>query len=399
MASEGSREIEAARKRLAAAKSQVSASSENVQSVKEMITKMMEGAQSQLARAKKEAKEAETMLKDAEKRWEVINIDMDSDDDKTNDGGSKKKRKGSSNKDGGCKKRRKVSQKGNNNITIVQPDSSNRGNNTTTDGQTISNGSSSALGTQSNNSGSGRGVGRSETVITTASIVPRKISVEGCGSSEVNGIYTLSKTLHRDSLLYHKMGKWEGNQVKFVIYRHKATNFWRIARWDASVNKSTFHGMYVCLHNANPLTPPEKGWTPLEPSLHPAPTCTPVGLSNLCIGYIVVAGCGVSELNAIYTRTDESCYGSPVYTCVYTKGVSIGEKQQGLGESVTFQIYRRTVQQQDYWYIGISGSNSFYRAPVGDNPKIPPKDGWGKIGSGVHPAPNLTHVSLGSKGE
>ena len=56
-ASEGSREIEAARKRLAAAKTQVS------------MTRTMLNA------AKKEDREATEMLKDAEKRWEVIDID------------------------------------------------------------------------------------------------------------------------------------------------------------------------------------------------------------------------------------------------------------------------------------------------------------------------------------
>ena len=56
-ASEGSREIEAARKRLAAAKTQVSM------------------ARTMLNEAKKEEREATEMLKDAEKRWEVIDID------------------------------------------------------------------------------------------------------------------------------------------------------------------------------------------------------------------------------------------------------------------------------------------------------------------------------------
>ena len=56
-ASEGSREIEAARKRLAAAKTQVSM------------------ARTMLNAAKKEEREATEMLKDAEKRWEVIDID------------------------------------------------------------------------------------------------------------------------------------------------------------------------------------------------------------------------------------------------------------------------------------------------------------------------------------
>ena len=88
MSSEGSREIEAARKRLAAAKAQVTVASNNI----EMITKMLEGAQSQLVTSQKEAKEAEAMLKDAEKRWEVIDVDSD-DDSKQGNEGSNKRRK------------------------------------------------------------------------------------------------------------------------------------------------------------------------------------------------------------------------------------------------------------------------------------------------------------------
>ena len=57
MTSEGCREIEAARKRLAAAKTQLSM------------------AGTMLNAAKKEEREATEMLKDAEKRWEVIDID------------------------------------------------------------------------------------------------------------------------------------------------------------------------------------------------------------------------------------------------------------------------------------------------------------------------------------
>ena len=71
MTSEGSREIEAARKRLTAAKTQASAASKH----KEMIAKLMQSANSMSDAADKEVEEAEIMLKDAEKRWDVIHID------------------------------------------------------------------------------------------------------------------------------------------------------------------------------------------------------------------------------------------------------------------------------------------------------------------------------------
>ena len=72
MSSEGSREIEGARKRLAAAKT------------------MMESAKALLNTAEKEYNEAQTALDEAEKRWEVIKID---DDDDTNPPKNNKRRK------------------------------------------------------------------------------------------------------------------------------------------------------------------------------------------------------------------------------------------------------------------------------------------------------------------
>ena len=81
MASEGSREIEAARKRLAAAKAQVSVASKNMAMAKTMLDT-----------AEKEAKEAAAMLKDSEKRWEVIEIDNDDDNIQKNEGSNKRRK-------------------------------------------------------------------------------------------------------------------------------------------------------------------------------------------------------------------------------------------------------------------------------------------------------------------
>mmetsp|Transcript_3874 Transcript_3874/g.6048 ORF Transcript_3874/g.6048 Transcript_3874/m.6048 type:complete len:237 (-) Transcript_3874:82-792(-) len=78
MTSEGSREIEAAKLRLATAEKQASSAVENMDSAKameEMAKKNMEIALSQLDASEKEVEEAETFLKEAEKRWEVIDVD------------------------------------------------------------------------------------------------------------------------------------------------------------------------------------------------------------------------------------------------------------------------------------------------------------------------------------
>jgi len=82
MSSEGSREIEGARKRLAAAKTQVSSAKEMMKSVKALLNT-----------AEKEFNEAQTALDEAEKRWEVIDIDMDDTDVSKNSSGSNKQRK------------------------------------------------------------------------------------------------------------------------------------------------------------------------------------------------------------------------------------------------------------------------------------------------------------------
>mmetsp|Transcript_14868 Transcript_14868/g.26257 ORF Transcript_14868/g.26257 Transcript_14868/m.26257 type:complete len:214 (-) Transcript_14868:122-763(-) len=66
MASEGSREIEAAKQRLAAANTQAASAA-----------KMMESAIAMSEAAQKEVKVAKTCLSDAEKRWEVINVVSD----------------------------------------------------------------------------------------------------------------------------------------------------------------------------------------------------------------------------------------------------------------------------------------------------------------------------------
>ena len=108
MSSEGSREIEAAKKRLATAKSQASFISKTLLTAKvaeESAKQMVEIAKNNLKKAKKtsneiqsqkqnadkEFKAAKKMLADAEKRWEVIAIDID--DEGSSKKQSSKKRK------------------------------------------------------------------------------------------------------------------------------------------------------------------------------------------------------------------------------------------------------------------------------------------------------------------
>lgn len=69
MSSEGSREIEAGKKRLAAA---------NAQSIS--TTTMFQLANTMMETAKKEVEDAELFLKEAEERWNVVDVDGDVDD-------------------------------------------------------------------------------------------------------------------------------------------------------------------------------------------------------------------------------------------------------------------------------------------------------------------------------
>jgi len=91
---EGRREIEAARQRLSAAKSHASFISKAEDTAKQMLAtakKNLEDIQLQSLSSKKEVKDAQKLLKEAEKRWEVIEIDLD--DQEGNTSSTNKKRK------------------------------------------------------------------------------------------------------------------------------------------------------------------------------------------------------------------------------------------------------------------------------------------------------------------
>jgi len=70
---EGRREIETAKQRLASAKSHASFISKTEATAKKMLADI----QLQAASSKKEVEDAKKFLAEAEKRWEVIAIDVD----------------------------------------------------------------------------------------------------------------------------------------------------------------------------------------------------------------------------------------------------------------------------------------------------------------------------------
>ena len=83
MASEGSREIEAAKRRLAAAKLQASSANQMAKSARSTLQsakKNLELAETQVKQTQKEVEAAEKYMAESEKRWEVINVDADDDE-------------------------------------------------------------------------------------------------------------------------------------------------------------------------------------------------------------------------------------------------------------------------------------------------------------------------------
>ena len=87
MSSEGSREIEVAKRRLASAKIQAMSATQMMTSAKATLDALQKSidtakknvsiAQAQVAHSQKELTDAEQYLKESEKRWEVISIDED----------------------------------------------------------------------------------------------------------------------------------------------------------------------------------------------------------------------------------------------------------------------------------------------------------------------------------
>lgn len=174
---------------------------------------MMENAQAMSDAAEKEVKAADECLKNAEKRWQVIDVDMDTDVTLSRNN-----------------KRRKVS------LSPQAADNTNTNNSGNTAGQPNS----------ARNNKVSTGVATGATSSSSSNVIYEKIIVEGCGMSEINGIYSLIRIYHHGAPLYYKIEK---GKVKHKIYR--LDNVWFIA--------DTKKALYEC---RNPLVgaPPEDGW-------------------------------------------------------------------------------------------------------------------------------------------
>jgi len=284
MTSEGSREIEAARLRLAAAKSQVSTASKNMN----LVIKMMDNAKDMSNAADKEHAEAQIMLAAAEKRWEVIDVDVDDPEPTDNSKGSNKRRKVS------------LSPQSNNIIILLQ-------------------------------------------TILLRQILPgssdniNQVILEGIyfrsGSSKLNGTYTkiVGQMFNGAPVYTKRVGS--GLVINYVIYRDSASmesNNWYISHWNGNISDigDRDRAYYRSPNNADSMTPPTNGWVVLQYGYSLAPKLRIVsanndtnseGASNAIRssahdnarastttpnnGNEVVVKCGLRELNGTYASS------------------------------------------------------------------------------------------------
>lgn len=249
---EGRREIEAAKQRLALAKSHDKFVSKSLQSAKaaavsakaaedaakktlvvakknrEDIEAHREDIQSQLQHTKKEVAVAQQFLAEVEKRWEVI--DVDAEEVATSQSG------GSNNN-----KKRKA-----NTETSSQESNDNSGG-----------GSTAEANQPSVNELD------SSTAVTGSSIV-----LIGCGLSEVNGTYK------RDGERFGyprftKEGLWQGRGVQYEV-RFK-DGYWHIGIFcDAGLSGGS-RSLYRSMNSHRHMLPPTTGWMTVGFGEHPAP--------------------------------------------------------------------------------------------------------------------------------
>jgi len=311
--SEGSREIEAARLRLAAAKSRVSSdtkalqtANESKKSVEEMVAKMLENAtnsvnaaQNQLSISEKEVKEAQSMLAAAEKRWEVISIDLDSD----NEEAANTKQGQDSNK------KRKVS---------LSPQSNNNTNSTRNNNATLSTGQfNTTVSATSNSAAATRPTNNNNNLRAASSINARNTStsnnnnvlqfiVEGCGMPTVNGTYTLDKKMYKGSVMYTKPEKesnspLDTDRIGILKSWIDGQPKWYIVFLSSGERVTSY--LYVSEENANRMDPPEDGWKTMgrgwgvRVGIGPAPTCRLLQNGN-SIGNSNVSGTSLSARGA-----------------------------------------------------------------------------------------------------
>jgi len=339
--SEGGREVlEAARKRLATAKSKVSVSLKNVQ----MQQQMLDSLKSMHAADEKEYKEAQTALEEAEKKYEVISIDLDDDPEPTD-------------KNEGNNKRRKVSLS-----PQSQSNNSNNNANSTAGNNNTATENTAAAGSPTNSNMSNSSINAPTITLASSST----FNVEGSGLEELNGTYNRLTATHNGASMYSKQGQWRGNAVVYVLFWDSSTKQWYIGHRQQDVDAGRGVTGWFCRSqpNVSSLAPPRNGWS-MSPN---------IVSSSSHVDQVVVLGCVASGISGIYKQENGSLHeGAPLFT-----------REVG---STTFAIYR-VPSNQRYWYIGRWNRSTNSELPSSrlfksnlynyrrEDRLIPPEDGW-----------------------
>jgi len=412
---EGRREIEAAKQRLASAKSHEKFISKSLQSAKvveDAARKAREDIQLQAISSKQEVEDTQKFLAEAEARWEVIDVDADEEGIPTQNEVSNKKRKVS------------LSPQGNNSNV-------NSTDNTTQSSQldnTDSGGSTTALsrarellarrGYVSNNAVSAAASGTSAASTSSNNNIDR-IIVEACTNtmSQCNGTYKRSVDIYyRDAHVYIK--DCSTMAIFRYYFRVPDRTAWCIGQWLNEGSSGGCPGMIYYRdasdNSSQSIAPPGNDWEPVG-GIYPLPTCRLIAnnQSNLSnngpvstsasaaasnqsaqtapnnVDQIVVEGCVLPEFNGTYKREIGSLHNDHA---LYLK------QQEGFSRDSS-AIYRNV---KGRWVIGkwhgvynVGGGHPgmlcYYTSET--NFTAPPENNWQSVMGCDQPAPTCRLVT------
>jgi len=391
---EGRREIEAAKQRLASAKSHEKFISKSLQSAKvveDAAKKAREDIQLQAISSKKEVEDAQKFLAEAESRWEVIDVDADEEGTSTqNDENSNKKRKVS--------------------LSPLQGNSNNDGNtNEITNTNAADSQNSDLFHDCLDHSGSAAVGGSSASAASPSNNIACQIVVEGCGTTFANGTYNQAANRCNGAPVYIKQ-----NSTTIAIYRHFFSvpnrNAWSIGQWSNGLPGVIFY-RDANDNSSQSIAPPGNDWEPVG-GIYPLPTCRLIAnnQSNLSnngpvstytaaadrssnappsVDQIVVEGCGKSEFNGTYKRE--------VSWLIFMKWSSDNTSK------TTAAIYRNI--SGIGWVIGewrgdtisdgYPGMICYNSSAI--NSMVPPENDWHPTSMEGYPAPTCRLITLNNQ--
>ena len=368
---EGRREIEAAKQRLANAKSHASFVSKSLQSAKaaavsakaaedaakktlavtkknrEDIEAHKEDIQTQLQRTKKEVVDAEKFLAEAEKRWEVIDVDEES---------STPQKTGSKNK----KRKISTSPQGNNNAASADQQNAAAAVDLTNDNH----------------------LAEAEAVASLEGI--NKIIVQGLDRylSYMNGDYNRTPVMYNGARLYIQ----HLNGTDLAIYRNReGSSFcWAIGYWHGYVTSGSNGGYPGRIYYTSLTSITGNDWVGSDHGKSSL-TCrliSDASIANRSASIIAQVGT-VNEIEIVNTK-DENDKINGTYKRSGNRGglPSFVRRGSYRGKSEKFVLYHDKLHYQgrcqSSWIIGIpSVPRRLYQSElVDEDVTLPPKSGW-----------------------